>query len=163
MCTLFYGGKRILFVVLLPQGSTFHAGVYCNTLKKFRHAIQNKRRDMFSRGVVMLHDNARPHTATTTQDLFKKFGWEQFDYPPYSPDLAPSDFHVFLHLKSFFGGCSSTMAMRSKKLLTCGLHHRWYHSMMQEYKNWCPAMTSASAVVEAMLKSSVQYVHPMAI
>jgi hypothetical protein len=25
-------------------------------------------------------------------------GWEQFDHPPYSPDLVPSDLHVFLHL-----------------------------------------------------------------
>jgi hypothetical protein len=24
--------------------------------------------------------------------------------PPYSPDLAPSDFHVFLHPKTFLGG-----------------------------------------------------------
>jgi hypothetical protein len=24
--------------------------------------------------------------------------------PHYSPDLAPSDFHVFLHLKTFLGG-----------------------------------------------------------
>jgi hypothetical protein len=40
----------------------------------------------------MLHDNARPHTATTTQD-----------HPTYSPDLGPIDFHVFLHLKTFLG------------------------------------------------------------
>jgi histone-lysine N-methyltransferase SETMAR len=52
----------------------------------------------------MLHDNARPHTATTTQDLIATFGCEQFDIPPFSPDLAPSDFHVFLHLKTFIGG-----------------------------------------------------------
>jgi histone-lysine N-methyltransferase SETMAR len=26
---------------------------------------------------------------------------KQFDHPPYSPDLVPSDFHLFLHLKSF--------------------------------------------------------------
>jgi histone-lysine N-methyltransferase SETMAR len=32
------------------------------------------------------------------------FGCEQFDHSPYSPDLAPSGFHVFLHLKTFFGG-----------------------------------------------------------
>jgi hypothetical protein len=49
--------------------------------------------------------------------MFKKIGnptacemWsaihfcEQFDHPPYSPDLAPSDFHLFLHLKSFLAG-----------------------------------------------------------
>jgi len=32
------------------------------------------------------------------------FGWEQFDHPPYSPDLAPGDCHLFLHLKSFVAG-----------------------------------------------------------
>ena len=26
------------------------------------------------------------------------------DPPPYSPDLAPSDYHLFLHLKKFLGG-----------------------------------------------------------
>jgi hypothetical protein len=47
------------------------------TLKKLRRAIQNKRRGMLSRGVVMIHDNARPpHCLITT------FGWEQFDHPP---------------------------------------------------------------------------------
>ncbi|KAJ4437507.1 hypothetical protein ANN_17652 [Periplaneta americana] len=34
-------------------------------------------------------------------DVLTEFGWELFDHPPYSPDLAPSDFHVFLHLKKF--------------------------------------------------------------
>jgi histone-lysine N-methyltransferase SETMAR len=53
---------------------------------------------------MMLHDNSRPHTAAATQDLFATFGWEQFDNPPYSPDLAPSDFYVFLPLKGFLGG-----------------------------------------------------------
>ena len=47
----------------------------------------------------MIHDSTRPHTAM--QNLITTFGWEQFDHPPYSPDLAPSDFHLFLHLKSF--------------------------------------------------------------
>jgi histone-lysine N-methyltransferase SETMAR len=52
----------------------------------------------------MFHDNARPHTAAAMQDLITTFGWEQFDHPPYSPYLAPSDFHEFLHLKTFLGG-----------------------------------------------------------
>jgi transposase len=60
---------------------------------------------MLSWGVVMLHDNACPHTAAAAHDLIANFGWEQFGHPPYSPDLAPSDFHVFLHLKTFLGGC----------------------------------------------------------
>jgi histone-lysine N-methyltransferase SETMAR len=62
---------------------------------------------MLSQGVVVLHENARPYTAAATQDLIATFGWEKFDHPPDSPDLAPSDFHLLLHLKTFLGGRSS--------------------------------------------------------
>jgi hypothetical protein len=66
LCTLFWDKKRVLLVEFLPQGSTIDAGIYCDTLKKLHYAIQNKQHGMLTRGVVMLHDNARPHTATTT-------------------------------------------------------------------------------------------------
>ncbi|PNF28924.1 hypothetical protein B7P43_G18320 [Cryptotermes secundus] len=55
-------------------------------------------------GIVFLHDNARPHTAQRTASLLQEFSWEVFNHPPYSPDLAPSDFHLFLHLKKFLSG-----------------------------------------------------------
>jgi hypothetical protein len=63
-----------MLVEFLPQGSTINAGDYCDTLKKLSRTIQNKRRGMLSQGVVMLHDNARPHTAAATQDLIASFG-----------------------------------------------------------------------------------------
>jgi len=31
--------------------------------------------------------------------LIKLFNWEIFDNPPYSPDLAPSDYHLFTKMK----------------------------------------------------------------
>jgi hypothetical protein len=34
-----------------------------------------------------------------TNALIKLFNWEIFDHPPYSPDLAPSDYHVFTKMK----------------------------------------------------------------
>jgi len=54
--------------------------------------------------ILLLHDNARLHSAAQTQDLITSFRWEQMDNPSYSPDLVPSDFHLFLHLKKFLGG-----------------------------------------------------------
>ena len=45
-----------------------------------------------------------PHTGRVTTALVDSFRWEQFSHPPYSPDLAPSDFHLFLHLKKFLAG-----------------------------------------------------------
>jgi transposase len=50
---------------------------------------------------IVLHDNARPHTAARTRALLEHFNWELFDHPPYSPDLAPSDYHLFTYVKSW--------------------------------------------------------------
>ena len=103
MCTVFWDGQGVLLVEFLPQGTIINS-VYCEMLKKLRHAVQNKRRGMLSATILLLHNNTRPHCAAQTQDLITSFRWEQMNHPPYSPDLAQSDFHLFLHLKKFLGG-----------------------------------------------------------
>ena len=51
------------------------------------------RKGKISRGIVLLHDNARPHTARQTHALLREqFHWDIFVHPPYSSDLAPTDF-----------------------------------------------------------------------
>jgi histone-lysine N-methyltransferase SETMAR len=52
------------------------------------------------------HDNERPHSSARTFELLEQFKWETFEHVPYSPDLAPSDHHLFLHLKTFLFGRS---------------------------------------------------------
>ena len=59
---------------------------------------------MFNEVRENVHDNARPHSAAQTQDLITSFRWKQMEHPPYTPNLGPSDFHLFLHLKKFLGG-----------------------------------------------------------
>jgi transposase len=54
---------------------------------------------MLTEGVVLLHDNAQPHTAARTNAVIKLFNREIFDYPSYSPDLAPIDYHLFTKMK----------------------------------------------------------------
>lgn len=56
--------------------------------------------------VVFLHDNARPHVARATKTVLGELGWDVLPHPPYSPDLAPSDFHLFLSLSSALSGVS---------------------------------------------------------
>ena len=58
---------------------------------------------IFNEGRENVHDNARPHSAAQTQDLIASFRWEQIDHPPHTPDLAPNDFHLLLHLKKSLG------------------------------------------------------------
>jgi hypothetical protein len=50
---------------------------------------------MLSKGVVLLHDNAHPQTTVRTNALIKHFNCEIFIHPSYSPDLAPSNYHLF--------------------------------------------------------------------
>ena len=51
-----------------------------------------------------MHDNARPHTTRATQELLDYFGWDVLPHPPHSPDLAPSDYHLFTKLKDHLSG-----------------------------------------------------------
>ena len=101
MTTVFWDQKGVLLVDFMEPGTTITSSVYCKTLTKLRRAIQNQRRGMLKSGIVLLHDNARPHTAAKTKETVQNFKWETFDHPPYSPDLAPSDYHLFLHLKNW--------------------------------------------------------------
>jgi transposase len=58
---------------------------------------------MLISGVLILYDNAPPHTAARTGALLRHFNWELFEHPPYDPDLAPSGYHVFTCLKNRMG------------------------------------------------------------
>jgi transposase len=89
-------------VEFMQQGTTM-SQVYCETLKKLRRAIQSKGCGMLTYGVVLVHDNASRHTAARTRALLEHFYWELFDHPPYCPDLAPSDYHLFTYLKNWLG------------------------------------------------------------
>ena len=68
--------------------------------------------------VLLQHDNARPHTSLKTRKIISLFGWTTtISYPPYSPDCASSDFHLFGPLKESLSGAISPVIKRSKLLL----------------------------------------------
>ncbi|EFN75178.1 Histone-lysine N-methyltransferase SETMAR, partial [Harpegnathos saltator] len=45
-------------------------------------------------------DNARPHVSPMTRQKLLRLGWDVLVHPPYSPDLAPSDYHLFRALRN---------------------------------------------------------------
>jgi histone-lysine N-methyltransferase SETMAR len=68
---------------------------------KLQDAICRKLSGQPARGVLLHYDNVRPHTAQATQGRIQELQWELLEHPPYSLDLAPSDFHLFGLLKRF--------------------------------------------------------------
>ena len=68
--------------------------------KKFR----TRRRGKLAAGVLLLHDNAPLHKSRVAQAAIRECKFEQLNHPPYSPDLAPSDYYLFRNLKSHLRG-----------------------------------------------------------
>ncbi|GFU75617.1 histone-lysine N-methyltransferase SETMAR [Trichonephila clavipes] len=73
-----------------------HATWYCDTLLKLKEAIWKKRNGLLRSDVLLLDDSM------TTQNHIASLGWEHLHHTPYSPDLTPSDFHLFTTLKKNF-------------------------------------------------------------
>jgi histone-lysine N-methyltransferase SETMAR len=67
---------------------------------KLKPAIRFKRRGKLRNDIILLHDNTRPHTVKTINEL----GFQLMEHPPYSPDLAPGDLDVFSPMKEALRG-----------------------------------------------------------
>jgi hypothetical protein len=96
-CFLRQDWKGVVMVEFMQQETTIMSEAYCKTLEKLhRPAIQNKRCGVLPSCVVLLHDDARPHTAARSQAMLQHFNWELFGHPPYSSDLILSNYHLFI-------------------------------------------------------------------
>uniref|UniRef100_A0A673AZF9 Tc1-like transposase DDE domain-containing protein n=1 Tax=Sphaeramia orbicularis TaxID=375764 RepID=A0A673AZF9_9TELE len=73
-------------------------------LRKLKKEIKAKHRGKLRAGVLLLQDNVPVHTAQVAVAEAHNCGFELLPHPPYSPDLAPSDFYLFPKLKSHLRG-----------------------------------------------------------
>ena len=61
--------------------------------------------ELVNRKCIIFHqDNTRPHASLMTKQKLLQLGWEVLIHPPYSPDIAPSDFHLFWSLQNSLNG-----------------------------------------------------------
>jgi hypothetical protein len=115
MLCIWWDIERIIHYELLERNLTVIVERYCQQLRREGEEIQQKlpgRRH----GVILQHDNARPHTANMTKAAIQEIDWEIPPHPPYSPDLASSDYHLFRSFSSNLLGAEfpSTMTLISK-------------------------------------------------
>ncbi|GFR57520.1 transposase [Elysia marginata] len=102
LLTIFWDMEGIVHIEFLEQGTTINSERYVSTLRalkgRLRRVLQDKVKD------VIQHDNARPHTSRQTQCALQQLELPTIPHPPYSPDLAPSDFFLFPLLKKHLKG-----------------------------------------------------------
>ena len=90
--------KGLLYYELLKPGETVNAGRYRQQLINLNHALIEKRPEWARRHgrIILLHDNASSHTPPNLRKKpSKRSNGRSYPHPPYSPDLAPSDYHLF--------------------------------------------------------------------
>ena len=102
----------VIMIGYLEQGSTINSAYYAGKLRRLSQKIARKRRGKLTRGVLLLQDNAPAHTSQVAMTAATGCGLEIRPHPPYSPDIAPSDFYLFPKLKSHLRG-HSMVAMKA--------------------------------------------------
>uniref|UniRef100_A0A5S6QNF3 Mos1 transposase HTH domain-containing protein n=1 Tax=Trichuris muris TaxID=70415 RepID=A0A5S6QNF3_TRIMR len=105
MLTVWWSATGIIHYNILKAGETVTAQTYCSELEKMHEKLQRTRPALTNRkGPILLHDNARPHVSQMTVQKLHHLGYETLPHPPYSPDLSPTDYHIFKHLDHFLSG-----------------------------------------------------------
>jgi len=97
--------RGIIYKEYLKCGETIDSDAYSRMLVQVADAIKQKRQNELRRKTVLFHqDNARPHVSSITGWTLHELEWDLMTHPPYSPDLAPSDYYLFSHLQLHLRG-----------------------------------------------------------
>lgn len=105
MLTIFWSPLGFRIVEMLPQGMKFSAEYFTNTiLQKITETHPPVVLNQPQRKVVIHMDNATPHRAKEAKVFASKNRLTMAPHPPYSPDLAPSDFYLFGKVKHALQG-----------------------------------------------------------
>jgi histone-lysine N-methyltransferase SETMAR len=106
MLTIVWNPRGFHLITVIKKGRKFNAGYYIaeilERLSQWRsiEAAGNEQK-------LLVHaDNARPHTAKLSTQHFNENRMKSAPHPPYSPDLAPSDFYLFGYVERCLAGLS---------------------------------------------------------
>ncbi|UYV61928.1 hypothetical protein LAZ67_1007092 [Cordylochernes scorpioides] len=78
---------RVLYWEMLERNATLNKNLYIAQLHRVNEAIQQKRPDLQVVNVAL-----------------QELEWEVLQHPPYSPDLAPTDYHLFRSMSEHMRG-----------------------------------------------------------
>jgi len=100
MLICFFDQKENVLKEFVPPGQTVNAAFYTKVLRRLRENVRRERPDQWQNNTWLLHHDIAPaHAALLTRRFLTNNNMTVVPHPPYSPDLAPSDFLLFPKLK----------------------------------------------------------------
>ena len=105
MLCIWWDWKVVFYYELLLGNQTINSNKCCSQLDQMKATLDENRPELVNRKCIIFHqDNARPHVSLMTTQKLLQLGWEVLIHLPYSPDIAPSDFHLFQSLHNSLNG-----------------------------------------------------------
>jgi len=104
MATVFWDARGIIHIDYLEKSKTITGEYYASLLDQLKEKLEEKRPHLKRKKILFHQDNARVHTCSRSMAKIEELKFELVDHPPYSPDLAPSDFFLFPNLKKWLSG-----------------------------------------------------------
>ena len=104
MASVFWDADGILLIDYLQKGQTINGTYSASLLTQLWEKIKIKRRGKVNKGVLFRQDNAPVHKAVIAMAAIHDCGFKLIEHPPYSTDMALSDFHLFPKLKTAISG-----------------------------------------------------------
>jgi hypothetical protein len=82
MLTVFWDSRGVRSAPFQKLGENVNSASYSEALLKLWNAIRRKRPGQLARGILFQHDNARPHTASATQERIQELQREILELLP---------------------------------------------------------------------------------
>ena len=100
LLTVFFDYHGVVHQEFSRQGRMVNKEFYLEVMRRLREVIWKKRPELWKNNSWLLHhDNAPAHSSLLVRNFLAKNNTEIKPEPPYSPDLVPCDFFLFLRLK----------------------------------------------------------------
>ena len=104
MATVFWDNHGVILVNYFEKGKIIIGAYYATLLDKLKTELAEKWPHWQKKKILFHQDNASSHTPAVPMAKIHELRLELLDHPPYSPDLAPSDFFLFPHIRIALGG-----------------------------------------------------------
>lgn len=135
MFSIIFKSTGVLHVQCIKRGETINSDYYIeNCLGPAIQEINKQRPTSGTTNMKFLHDNARPHVTESVRTFLDQNGITIIDHPPYSPDLAPSDFWLFDKIKRHLS--DHTDAESLKREITSLVENIPTKEYRKTYKKW---------------------------
>uniref|UniRef100_A0A8C3CC15 Transposase n=1 Tax=Cairina moschata TaxID=8855 RepID=A0A8C3CC15_CAIMO len=135
MLICFFDQHGVIHKEFVPPGQTVNAVFYVEVLTRLRKCIARVHPAIVNNWQLH-HDNALSHAVFRVVEYLAQHKVAMLPQPPYSPDLAPPDFFLFLRIKLTLKGKHHTSVEALQGAMTRELSSIPVQAFLETYENW---------------------------